>query len=510
MSRGVDRSITLVAAFAAAALVATAGPVAATHDDPGSPDDPLYAEQWGPQQVRAEEAWHTATGERTTIAIIDSGIDLDHPDLSGNTRPGATFIAACEDGPPPGDPPGQEGRERSCGNGDWESGEDDGDPHGTHVAGIAGAVTDNGIGIVGIAPDADLLAVKVLDSSGSGSFDDVAAGIRFAVDRGADVINLSLGAPPGVQALVITGVLDQVLEAIEYANANGVVVVAAAGNEAFPICDEPGFDPGVVCVGSTDRREVKSWFGNFPNKPDMLGVSAPGGAGVFVVCGEEVLSTVPPGEGSTACDYPEDEAYDEFFGTSMAAPHVAGVAALLASLGCERTDTIDIVTSTARDPGDGERGTWDPVYGYGIVDAQAAVEVASALCEDQPFLPEDDPEAPEDDEDDDHGSEEDEGEGSEGDEDEDADDDGDQGSEDGDEDSDEEGSDDSDESDEGDGSDDDGDGDEDHGDEHGDDDSGDGDDEGGRKRDRSQANEGLGAWWGAIRPWGPGPAFRAV
>ncbi|MGH3443697.1 MAG: hypothetical protein ACRDUY_16950 [Nitriliruptorales bacterium] len=104
MSMRTDRSITAAALIAAAALVATALPAAATHDDPDSPDGPLFAEQWGPQQVRAEEAWDTTTGLGATIAIVDSGIDLDHPDLSANVLPGATFIAACEDDPAPGLP----------------------------------------------------------------------------------------------------------------------------------------------------------------------------------------------------------------------------------------------------------------------------------------------------------------------------------------------------------------------------------------------------------------------
>lgn len=119
------------------------------------------------------------------------------------------------------------------------------------MAGIAAAVRGNGTGIAGVAPGAMLLAVRALDSEGSGAFEDIARGIRWAADQGAHVINLSLRALPGVQLFTFTGIIDYVVRAIEYANSKGAVVVAAAGNEAIPLCDTPGFDPGVVCVKPT-------------------------------------------------------------------------------------------------------------------------------------------------------------------------------------------------------------------------------------------------------------------
>jgi serine protease len=247
------------------------------------------------------------------------------------------------------------------------------------VAGIAAAATNNGVGIAGVAPQAKLMAVRVLDGEGSGSFADVALGIRYAANSGADVINLSLGALPGSQVFTITGLLTDVEEAIAYANSRGVVVVAAAGNEAAPLCDTPGFDPGAVCVTATDKREAKAAYANNPVRPDLESIAAPGGAGI-PLCYEDIVSTVPLGTGGTYCGYPSNAAYDEYAGTSMATPHAAGVAGLLASLGCARQQNIDVLTSTARQPVTGARGAWTPQYGYGIIDAEAAVQAALIAC----------------------------------------------------------------------------------------------------------------------------------
>jgi serine protease len=346
----------LTALAVAVAALTAAAPAAA------APSDPLYGKQYGPQQVRAEQAWTTSTGSGQKIAVIDSGVDLDHPDLDGKIAGGATFV--CEKVAP-------------CGNGDWQSGADNGsgDPHGTHVAGIAAAETNNATGIAGVAPDASILAVKVLDAEGSGAFEDIAAGIRWSADNGADVITMSLGALPGVQALTVTGVISDVQDAITYARGKGVVVLAAAGNESSPLCGTPAFDRGALCVTSTDRFEAKSWFSNLGVNQEIDAVAAPGGQGL-VSCAEDILSTVPAGTEST-CGR-TTPGYDAYAGTSMATPHVAGVAALLTAQGRTDEQVVDVLEATARKPGTGTRGVYDPVYGYGIVDAQPAVAAAGA------------------------------------------------------------------------------------------------------------------------------------
>lgn len=328
----------------------------------GTPDDPYFGLQWGLRQINAAATWEAATGKQEVIAIVDSGIDLGHPDLARKLVPGATFTGCADTGP--------------CGDGDWKSGTDEAkaegfSAHGTHVAGIAAAVTNNGEGIAGVAPRAKLMPVKVLTDAG-GSFEEVAAGIRWAADHGADVINLSLGALPGVQALPLVGELDDGKQAINYAVSKGVVVVAAAGNDFLSICGEPGFNPNALCVAATDSLELRASYSNFAIDQDLNVVAAPGGA-AFLSCEEDVISTVPFEAGGFCTDDVGTPGYDFFAGTSMASPHVAGVAALLTGQGRDVFQVYDVLKRTARTPGTGERGVFTPTYGWGIVDALAAV-----------------------------------------------------------------------------------------------------------------------------------------
>jgi subtilisin family serine protease len=341
-----------VATTALAALAFAATPAQA------ATNDPLASAQWGPAQIHAEQAWATSTGTGAVIAVVDTGVDLFHPDLAGQLVGGATFINC----------------NPSCGTGDWKGPDGVGqaeDAHGTHVSGIAAAATNNGIGIAGVAPNAKIMPVKVLEN-GSGTYEDIALGVRWAADHGADVINMSLGGTQGTQALTLTGVDTTLQDAITYAKGKGLAIIAAAGNDSVPLCDEPGFDADVLCVVATDSRELRAAYSSGPLRPDLMTVAAPGGSSV-PSCGEDIVSTVPAGTSTSGATCGYGNAYDEYAGTSMATPHVAGVAALLAAQGRSADAIYAALTTTARTPGADARGVFTPVYGYGIVDAAAAV-----------------------------------------------------------------------------------------------------------------------------------------
>lgn len=345
----------LAAAACAIGLVAGAGGASAASNDP------LRSELWGLDQVRAEQTWSSTTGEGTTVAVVDTGVDLDHPDLEGQLVPGATFT--CE-----------EGHEGSCGDGGWKGIDGEGqesDGHGTHVAGTIAAKADNGTGVAGVAPDAKIMPIKVLED-GSGQTEDIAAGIRYAADNGADVINLSLGGLPGTQIFSILGLDTTTKDAIQYARDKGALTVAAAGNTSTLLCNDPAFSSDSICVGATDRDELKSYFSELPVTFRGKGVAAPGGSGRLLggPCNDDIVSTVPRGTGSGEC---YDEDYDAFAGTSMATPHVAGVAALLYAEGRSMENVEEAILSTARNPLLGNRGGFSALYGRGLVDAEAAI-----------------------------------------------------------------------------------------------------------------------------------------
>jgi subtilisin family serine protease len=289
-------------------------------------NDPRRGEQWNLDLVESDAAHATATGAGAVIAVVDTGVAEGHPDLAGQILPGHDFVQ--DDGTP-----------------------QDGNGHGSHVSGIAIAAEGNGVGIASVAPGAKLLPVRVLADDGSGASEDVAAGIDWARTHGADVINLSLGSEVPIVDAAGGGEIDA---AIRRALGAGLVVVAAAGNSGVPVCEQPAASEGLLCVGAVDKREQRSFFSSFGQG---LGVVAPGGSGLPIT-GEDVLSTVPPA------------GYEEIAGTSQAAPHVAGVAALLVGKGLHGQAAVKRILDTATDLGPAGE---DAQYGHGLVNARAAV-----------------------------------------------------------------------------------------------------------------------------------------
>ncbi|WP_276301566.1 S8 family peptidase [Halorussus lipolyticus] len=271
---------------------------------------------WGLDRIDAPQAHGCSTGEGVDVAVIDTGIDGNHPDLEPNLGTGA-YAVAC-------DPYSAE-----C-TYDW--GDDNG--HGTHCAGIIGAV-DNSEGILGVAPDATLHSVKVLGPNGGGSYSDIADGIEYVANQGWDIANMSLGGSAS----------QAVKDACEYAYNKGVLLVAAAGNSG-PCSDCVGYPAAyseVMAVSSTNTSDSLS---SFSSTGPEVEIAAPG---------SDIYSTYVGG------------GYETLSGTSMAAPYVSGVAALVMSQGYTNTEARERICQTAENIGLG-----DDESGCGLVDAESA------------------------------------------------------------------------------------------------------------------------------------------
>ena len=284
----------------------------------GTQGDPLQAKQWSLRQIGASTAWATSTGKGVTIGVVDTGVDLTHEDLAEKVATTATCIGA------KGDP-------KKC----QEGGGQDDNGHGSHVSGIATAVTGNGKGIAGVAPDAKLVVAKVLGSDGSGASDDINAGIEWVVDHGAQVVNLSLAGN-----FVITNVLGSPLsDGIEYAWNKGAIPVLAAGNDKTLVlgASQNYGTLHAVVVGATGPTDkVASYSSDLGNA--QWGMVAPGGDGAEDA-DHQILSTL---WSSTA-----KNTYGLEEGTSMAAPHVTGALADLRAMGYSQSDAVQRVLATA-------------------------------------------------------------------------------------------------------------------------------------------------------------------
>jgi subtilisin family serine protease len=327
----------------AAAAAAQPGVVAVVPDVPvmasgwpasGAPNDPYYGQyQADLAQIGVTDAWKTTTGSTgITVAILDTGADLSNPDLAGVHVAGTYNTVATLPG--------------NAANPAYHTATvTDGAGHGTHVLGTIAAQTNNGVGVAGIAPGVSVLVVKVLDDDGSGSSTWVNDGIEWAISHGANIISMSLGAlqSPSSCAAYYPSTDD--------AYAAGVAVVAAAGNDGNTSYSLPASCPHVLSVASVNGSNVHSVFSQSNSEVD---IAAPG---------ESIVSTYPAALGHT---------YLQLSGTSMATPHVAGVAALVESArGAMTPDELtSVLEGTATDLGPAGR---DDAYGYGLVRADAAV-----------------------------------------------------------------------------------------------------------------------------------------
>jgi serine protease len=333
-----DRAAAREAADQGALLAECAVTVKDGGGEAGAPSDPCYRYQWHLRQLGIPSAWALGKGEGAVVAVIDTGVSRV-PDLAGTKFvPGYNFV------------------------GDNDDASDD-HGHGTHVAGTIAQTTHNKLGVGGVAFKASIMPLKVLSANGSGSMAAIAQAIRFAADNGAHVINMSLGGRFPVGAIG---------SAVKYARGKGVTVVAAAGNDGSGRVSYPARYPGVIAVAATQFDETTTFYSNWGPQIDIAG---PGGNVRVDQNGDGqpdgvLQNTVVP-RNTSSTDYLW------FMGTSMASPHVAGVAALVVGAGVTKPDAVEqVLLDTARKPKGKQSASGarvDDHFGAGLVDAHAAL-----------------------------------------------------------------------------------------------------------------------------------------
>jgi subtilisin family serine protease len=307
------------------------------------PNDPYFKFQWNLQKIQMPAAWDINTGQQAIVAVIDTGIDFNAPDMANTAHlPGYDFH-----------------------NNDSDPTDDQG--HGTHVAGTIDQSTNNGTGVAGIAYQARLLPVKTLGANGEGSYENIIKGIVYAVDQGAQVINMSLAGKNDSQIL---------REAMQYAHNRGVVVVAAAGNHSGPVEYPAAYDDYVIAVAASRYDDTLAPYSNFGPQVDL---TAPGGDIDIDQNGDGYADGILQQTFKSSGD---GYSYRFFEGTSMASPHVAGVAALLKSVkpGASPAEIQSALMRTARNIGASDH------FGAGLVQAADALSMLAGPIIQEPTV----------------------------------------------------------------------------------------------------------------------------
>lgn len=319
-----------------------------------------YDDLWGLKKIQADKAWDISQGEGVIVAVVDTGIDYNHEDITQNiwTNPGEISGNGIDD-----DNNGYVDDYYGYDFAYHDNDPKDGNGHGSHCAGTIAAVGNNAKGIIGVAYKAKVMAVKGLNDNGSGYYSDLANCIRYAADNGADVISNSWGG---------YGTSHAIEEALQYAYSKGCLITAAAGNDNS---DVTGFHPAnskyVITVAATDQNDNKCYFSNYGSKID---VAAPGGNGSSNPY--NILSLLSSNHSASLNNYIVGSSYLRLGGTSMACPHVAGLAALV--VGRYPDYSLDAIKKAIY-IGAEDKGVlgWDTYYGFGRINALKTLQAES-------------------------------------------------------------------------------------------------------------------------------------